>query len=358
MNAVCTCNTGWRGNGDHCEDIVECNEGEESDCDPNATCTNTIGSHFCTCNPGYYGFGKACTACDPNTHLSEMTFECNTESIRATVPYCAFYNEEITNAAFLETSENCTMVNTGINVEMSIPVSSECGTKIKNNGTYLVYSNAIVGDVREHDGVVTRKKTIHLDFGCAFESNMELSYESDIHAMIDHVDITLERQDREFDLQMGVFTDDTFSELVHDGYSIVVPDMIHAGITLMDGEDALVLFAEKCWATPTADPADPVQYVFLDNKCSAVDVAGIFNLGENGISRQAQFNLQSFEFDGHPDGVIYLHCHANVCNTEIEDCSHSCATRKRRSNNRGRRSIGQTSAPLRVGPIRVIDPAH
>jgi hypothetical protein len=358
MEAVCTCITGWRGDGDLCEDIVECNEGEENDCDENAYCTNTVGSHFCTCNAGYYGFGKECTACDPETHLDEMVFECNTESISITVPYCAFYNEEITNASFLGGGENCTMENTGIDVEMSIPTSSECGTIIENNGTYLLYSNAIIGDVREHDGVVSRKKYIDVDFHCAFESDMDLTYESQIHAMIDHVDITLDRQDKEFDIQMGVFTDETFSELVPDDYSIVVPDIIHAGIELMDGEEALVLLAEKCWATPTSDPEDETQYVFLDNFCSSLDVDGLFSVGQNGISRNAQFELRSFEFDGHLDGIIYLHCHANVCDTEIEDCSIDCSDsgRKRRSNTRERRSIGQTSSPLRVGPIRVIDP--
>ena len=356
MEAVCTCNDGYWGNGDNCEDIIECEDGTHL-CDPNATCTNTIGSHYCTCNVGYYGFGQTCTACDPETSLDEMVFECASDKISVTIPYCAFYNVDITNHGFVGTGENCTMENTGINVEMSIPTTSECGTEVSNNGTYLMYSNAVIGDVREHDGVVTRKKFIDLDFECGFEADFDLSSNNMVHAMIDHVDIQLERQDKEFDIQMGVFTDDTFTELVDSDYSIVVPDVIHAGVQLMDGEDALVLLAEKCWATPSSDPEDATQYVFLDNFCSTIAADGIFNIGRNGVDREAQFELESFEFDGYLDGIIYLHCHANVCDTELEDCDVDCTAggRRRRSTPR---SMGATSAPLRVGPIRVIDPKH
>jgi len=213
MDGVCTCNEGTRGDGDLCEDINECEDGTHL-CDPNATCTNTIGSQDCTCNVGYYGFGQTCTACDPDTHLSEMAFECSPDEITVTIAYCAFYNEDITNHAFLGTGDNCKIENTGINVEMSIPTTSECGTTVTNNGTYLVYSNAISGDVRERNGAITRKKLIGLDFECGFDADLDVSSEDLIHAMIDHVEILLDRQDQAFDIQLGVFTDDSFRRML------------------------------------------------------------------------------------------------------------------------------------------------
>ena len=30
-------------------------------CDPDALCTNTVGSYYCTCNTGFYGDGHTCT---------------------------------------------------------------------------------------------------------------------------------------------------------------------------------------------------------------------------------------------------------------------------------------------------------
>ena len=40
-------------------DIDECSNGSH-DCDVNANCTNTDGSHSCTCKEGYTGKGESC----------------------------------------------------------------------------------------------------------------------------------------------------------------------------------------------------------------------------------------------------------------------------------------------------------
>ena len=40
-------------------DIDECAESTDN-CDSNAECTNTIGSHNCTCTVGYTGNGRSC----------------------------------------------------------------------------------------------------------------------------------------------------------------------------------------------------------------------------------------------------------------------------------------------------------
>ncbi len=41
-----------------CQDVDEC---AANPCDPNATCTNTLGGFDCGCNPGYLGDGFSCT---------------------------------------------------------------------------------------------------------------------------------------------------------------------------------------------------------------------------------------------------------------------------------------------------------
>ena len=77
----CTCREGFEGNGVNCTgrltiikkdsihvwwwflnfvaDIPECGR-EIDDCDPNATCTNTVGSYVCNCNAGFTGDGFTC----------------------------------------------------------------------------------------------------------------------------------------------------------------------------------------------------------------------------------------------------------------------------------------------------------
>ena len=41
-------------------DIDEC-KNHTHDCDVNAVCTNTVGSHSCTCKSGFTGSGKSCS---------------------------------------------------------------------------------------------------------------------------------------------------------------------------------------------------------------------------------------------------------------------------------------------------------
>jgi hypothetical protein len=353
--AVCTCNAGYEGDGNVCQDIDECEVGTFV-CDPNASCGNTIGSYTCTCNEGFYGFGKECSACDDSTDFTDMEISCDTSGIEVTIPYCAFWNVEITSQRFKGSGENCTIENTGVNMEMSLPATSECGTEVTNNGTYLVYSNAILGQVRDHNDPITRKKFLELEFSCGFEADQEISMDDSLHAMIDHVDVDFGRQDETFDIYMGVFTDEKFNDIVPEDYTITVPEKIYAGVELRNGEDALVLKMQRCWATPSSDPEDADGYVFIDDFCSTQsEFEGILNVLENGVGKQTKFELESFEFLGHLEGTLYLHCHANVCNSELGDCDIDC-TKDTNNTRRRRRSTGELSQPaaLRVGPIRVI----
>ena len=55
---MCTCFSGFTGDGETCSDVNEC---LSSPCDANATCTNTNSSYVCECHGGFIGDGFLCT---------------------------------------------------------------------------------------------------------------------------------------------------------------------------------------------------------------------------------------------------------------------------------------------------------
>ncbi|XP_068720566.1 uromodulin-like [Montipora capricornis] len=57
---LCTCNSGFSGDGKTCSDINECNSGLHNCSSSRATCTNTVGSYNCSCVNPYTGDGRAC----------------------------------------------------------------------------------------------------------------------------------------------------------------------------------------------------------------------------------------------------------------------------------------------------------
>ena len=63
VNGNCVCNEGYEGDGQTCLDVNEC-DAEPAICDPNAQCTNTVGSFECICNAGWEGTGTVCTDID------------------------------------------------------------------------------------------------------------------------------------------------------------------------------------------------------------------------------------------------------------------------------------------------------
>lgn len=58
---TCVCPTGYRWDGQDCEDVNECVDNPTSPCDPLATCANTTGGYTCTCELGTQGDGQTCS---------------------------------------------------------------------------------------------------------------------------------------------------------------------------------------------------------------------------------------------------------------------------------------------------------
>lgn len=60
---ICTCSTGYVGDGFTCSDVNECSSANGG-CSANATCANLPGTRTCTCSTGYSGDGVTCNDLD------------------------------------------------------------------------------------------------------------------------------------------------------------------------------------------------------------------------------------------------------------------------------------------------------
>ncbi|KAM4771433.1 nidogen-1 [Rhinophrynus dorsalis] len=66
---VCTCLSGFSGDGRSCVDTDEC---EDSPCHADAVCYNTPGSFTCLCKPGYSGNGFQCLPGEPQKTACQL----------------------------------------------------------------------------------------------------------------------------------------------------------------------------------------------------------------------------------------------------------------------------------------------
>jgi hypothetical protein len=64
------------------------------------------------------------------------------------------------------------------------------------------------------------------------------------------IKIALDSQESSFDVEMALFTDETFSTQVEGEFEVNVPDMLYLNINLVAGSNELVVRGKKCWATP------------------------------------------------------------------------------------------------------------
>uniref|UniRef100_S4RKJ5 Zona pellucida sperm-binding protein 4 n=1 Tax=Petromyzon marinus TaxID=7757 RepID=S4RKJ5_PETMA len=114
-------------------------------------------------------------------------------------------------------------------------------------------------------------------------------------------------------------------------------DPIFLEVRLLDHPDpSLVLVLQDCWATPTPDPLNSVQWRVLDDHCPFT--------GDNFptvlhpmtefpdvplATHRKRLEVKTFTFAGpqgnvFPNGQLYFHCRAYVCQGDDRSCVPTC----------------------------------
>lgn len=296
--------------------------------------------------------------CDGTEELKDATVSCDGKSMNITIPKCAFDNlgnidaaEAFINGPSDQTTDssaidglpnNCKGVHVGSNYEFKLALD-QCNMKSGSNETHISYENAVQVIQGSSNSVITRRRSIAVDFQCDFQIEQFLTLANGFSPTLTNVEVDMGSELGHFHVEMGLFTDNTFAEAATGVLDLQVPDPIFVQVS----SDDLNVQLKTCWATPGSDSTMDPKYEFISDFCGTED--GYMQIFQNGVPK-AQFSLDSFQFNGHENNEIYVHCTVKLCD---ETGGTSCATSCDSSRRRRRRSDDNGAKLISVGPITI-----
>ncbi|XP_010566036.1 PREDICTED: zona pellucida sperm-binding protein 4 [Haliaeetus leucocephalus] len=236
---------------------------------------------------------------------------------------------------------------------------SACGTTFQVTGDQAIYENELVAsrDVKTGSlGSVTRDSTSRLHVHCRYSitgSFIPLSVQVFTLPMLPAVS-----QPDPLSLELRIASDGSYTSYYTD-YPVVktLRDPVYAEVKILQRTDTdLVLVLHHCWATPSINPQQQLQWPVLVDGCPYAGnnyqtqlVPLSLASGLLFPSHYQCFTLYTFTFvdsisQEMLSGLVFLHCSTSVCHQSVQvSCTTTCPARAR-----GKRSavhLLQDSAP-------------
>ncbi|XP_015808655.3 ZP domain-containing protein [Nothobranchius furzeri] len=227
---------------------------------------------------------------------------------------------------------------------------STCGTTLEDKGDYIVFKNEIHSFERPTE-VITRRKTVQIDFSCEFPKTVTISSYYNLHQS-DY--IFTESNFGSFGYTFEIFRDGNFTQKVaSDAYPVQVKLMetIYMGIQANSELPSVSLFVESCKATPDENPKNSLFYYLIQNGCLKDETVKIHPSNQTSFN----FELQAFKFNGEFDQV-YITCSVILCEpgSPFSRCSQGCLSNPSRRRRRGL-SKETTGHYITQGPLQFVD---
>ncbi|XP_062341282.1 alpha-tectorin [Osmerus eperlanus] len=224
-----------------------------------------------------------------------------------------------------------------------------CGSIVQSNGTHILYKNTVwIESVNNTGNVITRDKTINVEFSCAYELDLKISLETVLKPMLSVINLTLPTQEGNFITKMALYKNSTYRQPYREGEVVLsTRDILFVGVFVEGAdENQLILIVNMCWATPSRYSSDRLRYIIIERGCPNIKDNTI-GMAENGVSLTCRFHVTVFKFIGDYDEV-HLHCDVSLCDSETNACKVNCP--------HNRRMYSEDSEHkehiLSVGPIR------
>ncbi|XP_060942525.1 uromodulin-like 1 [Limanda limanda] len=262
-----------------------------------------------------------------------VSVQCKVTSITVTVAREFLQNTKIRESDLYLGSPECG-VNGGNDTHAQLTVAwDECATILTHNETYITVSVTLCNTMDTNSSSRVR---LEVPIMCPYMKSMRISadFGSMGHDVIKDIIIGLGSFQVTVRLMNGTVP------LPHN-YSLSSEDMVVVEVSLNTSSDQIKVVINKCWATPTLDPADTQSYPFIENSCSLNTYTDVLMNGNYSTSR---VSVQIFSFVNLD--VIYLHCQVYICvQIGTDTCVPDCRQRTARSMNRLGTSYG-SSGPL------------
>ncbi|NXW18956.1 ZP4 protein, partial [Circaetus pectoralis] len=224
---------------------------------------------------------------------------------------------------------------------------SACGTTFQVTGDQAIYENELVAsrDVKTGSlGSVTRDSTFRLHVRCSYSitgSFIPLSVQVFTLPPLPAVS-----QPGPLSLELRIASDGSYTSYYTDrDYPVVktLRDPVYAEVKILQRTDPdLVLVLHHCWATPSINPQQQLQWPVLVDGCPYAGdnyqtqlVPLSLASGLLFPSHYQRFTLYTFIFvdsisQEMLSGLVFLHCSASVCHRSVQvSCTTTCPARAR-----------------------------
>ncbi|XP_017581418.1 PREDICTED: zona pellucida sperm-binding protein 4 [Corvus brachyrhynchos] len=224
---------------------------------------------------------------------------------------------------------------------------SACGTTFQVTGDQAIYENELVAsrDVKTGSfGSVTRDSIFRLHVRCSYSiSGSSIPLSARVFTL---PPLPAVSQPGPLSLELRVASDGSYTSYYTDSdYPVVktLRDPVYAEVKLLQRTDPdLILVLHHCWATPSTNPQQQLQWPILVNGCPYAGdnyqtqlMPQSFTSGLLFPSHYQRFTLYTFTFVDSTSqeklsGLVYLHCSASVCHQSVqESCTTTCPARVR-----------------------------
>ncbi|XP_077177222.1 zona pellucida sperm-binding protein 1 [Paroedura picta] len=231
---------------------------------------------------------------------------------------------------------------------------TRCGTTVQVLGDKLIYENQLISDIdiqNGPDGSITRDSTFILHARCIYNATGFLPVQAEVLLPPTPAPVS---QMGPLRLELRIATDASYKSYYLDGdYPVVkvLRDPVYVEVRILQRTDpSLVLVLHDCWATPSANPLEQLQWPILMDGCPFE--------GDNYRTQRMppgpalaempfpthyqRFIISTFTFVDSGSQMllsqlVYLFCSASACiPSQIDPCRTTCSAR---SSPRGRRFL-------------------